>query len=184
VQCTEVVSKDFRDLSDDIATQSTSPLDTSWDEDIHILNIIQCTSFDSSEELEVQVPEAIVGSSSVSAYSEASPISESSSDATKPKWKLLRWRRNTTSSHRKESDKGEPEAPKPMRIQVATKDNENQGPDKLSSRLLAEVEKRIDPTTEEDYSYTSGFEEQNGDKNDSFIFSNEWEFEQVLEPEK
>eukprot|EP00544_Gedaniella_sp_CCMP2646_P001151 CAMPEP_0202507080 /NCGR_PEP_ID=MMETSP1361-20130828/51532_1 /ASSEMBLY_ACC=CAM_ASM_000849 /TAXON_ID=210615 /ORGANISM="Staurosira complex sp., Strain CCMP2646" /LENGTH=924 /DNA_ID=CAMNT_0049141177 /DNA_START=60 /DNA_END=2834 /DNA_ORIENTATION=- len=184
VQCTEVVSKDFRDLSDDIATQSTSPLDTSWDEDIHILNIIQCTSFDSSEELEVQVPEAIVGSSSVSAYSEASPISESSSDATKPKWKLLRWRRNTTRSHRKESHKEETEAPKPMRIEVVTKDNENQGPDKLSSRLLAEVEKRIDPTTEEDYSYTSGFEEQNGDKNDSFIFSNEWEFEQVLEPEK
>jgi hypothetical protein len=184
VHSTEVVSKDFRDLSDDIATQSTSPLDTSWDDDIHILNIAQCTSFDSSEELEVQVPEAIVGSSSVSAYSEASPISESSSDATKPKWKLLRWRRNTTSSHRKESDKGEPEAPKPMRIQVATKDNENQGPDKLSSRLLAEVEKRIDPTTEEDYSYTSGFEEQNGDENDSFIYINEWEFEQVLDPEK
>jgi hypothetical protein len=175
-QSTEVVSNE-------IATQSTGPLDTSWDEDIHILNIVRCTSFDSSEALEVQVPKTIVGSSSVSAYSEASPISESSSDSTKPKWKLLRWRRNT-SSPRKETDKEEPEAPKPMCIEVVTKDNENQEPDKLSSRLLAEVEKRIDPTTEEDYSYTSGFEEQNGDENDSFIYINEWEFEQVLDPEK
>ncbi len=42
------------------------------------------------------------------------------------------------------------------------KDSEkiNREQDKLAARLLAEVERRIDPTAAEDYSYVSGYEEE------------------------
>jgi hypothetical protein len=137
----------------------SSSLEISSDEDFDMVDIIDNHSYDPTAAVHVSpsfrsMPNTEVEGRKGQSHSKEPCKKTPFLEGKKSKRNPFSWRRKL--GFEKDSEKMQPDADVPVSANGGYREQ-----DKLAARLLAEVERRIDPMAAEDYSYVSGYEEEN-----------------------